>query len=251
MSNPFRDLPSMTKSPRPRLRRAGEQASAFRHRRRRPRVLDALPAPRLVAGEVQKICVDTLAAEVLALLEAQAAPTIRTVINATGVVLHTNLGRSPIHENARSGRLRSRPRVPQPRTRPRRPESGRTARTPCARVEGRSPERRAEPPPEQLRRSDCHRRASAWRRSKEVIVSRGQLVEIGGSFRIPEVMAVSAALRESRHHNITRLSDYERAHHPEHRRGDAGSLEQLSRARSRNRSNSRNSLNLAISTTSR
>jgi L-seryl-tRNA(Ser) seleniumtransferase len=47
---------------------------------------------------------------------------------------------------------------------------------------------------------------------KEVVVSRGQLVEIGGSFRIPEVMAVSGAtLREVGTTNITRLSDYERA----------------------------------------
>src|ERR671923_111280 len=47
---------------------------------------------------------------------------------------------------------------------------------------------------------------------KEVVVSRGQLVEIGGSFRIPEIMGVSGAtLREVGTTNITRLSDYERA----------------------------------------
>src|SRR5262249_11780610 len=49
----------------------------------------------------------------------------------------------------------------------------------------------------------------ALAKGKEVIVSRGQLVEIGGSFRIPEIMAVSGAiLKEVGTTNITRIADY-------------------------------------------
>ena len=53
---------------------------------------------------------------------------------------------------------------------------------------------------------------AALAKGREVIVSRGELVEIGGSFRIPDVMALSGAqLKEVGTTNKTRLSDYDRA----------------------------------------
>jgi L-seryl-tRNA(Ser) seleniumtransferase len=56
----------------------------------------------------------------------------------------------------------------------------------------------------------------ALARGREVVVSRGQLIEIGGSFRLPEIFEVSGArLREVGTTNRTRLSDYERAIGPE------------------------------------
>jgi L-seryl-tRNA(Ser) seleniumtransferase len=116
------------------------------------------------------------------------------VINATGVVLHTNLGarRCP----------QAPPRAPH-RRRPRTPTSNTTwiavlavtgTCTPngcCARSRCRAA----------LVVNNAAAAAllalSALARGREVIVSRGELVEIGGGFRVPEVLAQSGAvLRE-------------------------------------------------------
>lgn len=210
MSNPLRDLPSMTK-----LLAAPALVAA---RERHPHTLiadaarstiDALRA-KLASGEAPAISVEALAEQVVAVLDVQARPAIRPVINATGVVLHTNLGRSPLHEDAAqaayeaargylnleldlaTGKRSSRQGPVRAGLKFVTGAESATAVNNCAAA------------------TVIALRAVAA--GKEVVVSRGQLVEIGGSFRIPEVMAVSGAiLREVGTTNITRLSDYERA----------------------------------------
>ncbi len=210
MSNPFRDLPSVTKVlASPALAGASERHPPDAITVAARLVLDALRG-RLAAGEAIVVDVDALATEVLAALDSQAAPVLRPVINATGVVLHTNLGRSPLHEDAAraayeaargylnleldlaTGKRASRQGNVRAGLKALTGAESATAVNNCAAAT-----------------VIALRTVAA---GKEVIVSRGQLVEIGGSFRIPDVMAVSgAALREVGTTNITRLSDYERA----------------------------------------
>ena len=151
-----------------------------------------------------------LTSRILARLELAAAPHLRPVLNATGIVLHTNLGRSPLHESAAlaayqaargylnlemsldSGKRSSRQNPIRDGVRRITGAEAATAVNNCAAA------------------TVIVLRALAA--GKEVIVSRGQLIEIGGSFRIPDIMGVSGAtLREVGTTNITRVGDYERA----------------------------------------
>ena len=135
---------------------------------------------------------------------------LRRVINATGVVLHTNLGRAPLSEAAR------RAVVDQ-------------AAGYCS-LEydvGTGERGRRGPHAEDLLASltgaeaalivnNCAAAAllvlTALARDGETIVSRGELVEIGGDFRVPDVMAQSGTrMIEVGTTNRTRLSDYQKA----------------------------------------
>ena len=143
----------------------------------------------------------------------QFAPSIRSVINATGIILHTGLGRAPLAKSAQENVIKI--------------------------IKGYSNLELDLETGKRGERTDhvekllCHlsgaeaacvvnNNAAAvflslntLANGKEAIVSRGQLVEIGGSFRLPDVMEKSGAIRiEVGTTNKTKLKDYEQAISP-------------------------------------
>jgi len=163
----------------------------------------------VVKGEAD-LAFATLAARAGAYVRMRSRPHFRRVVNATGVVIHTNLGRSILAEEAvtavaegcrhysnlemdlDTGQRGSRySHVEKLLCRLTGAEAGLVVNNNAAAV---------------LLVLDT------LARGREVVVSRGQLVEIGGSFRIPEVMKKSGAvLREVGATNRTHLRDYEEA----------------------------------------
>jgi L-seryl-tRNA(Ser) seleniumtransferase len=144
----------------------------------------------------------------------QERATLRPVINATGVLLHTGLGRAPLAAEALAAVARV--------------ASGYCNLELDLDAGGRG--RRTVGVAQVLRELTGAPAATvvnnnagatvlalrALAGGREVVVSRGQLVEIGGSFRLPEIFEVSGArLREVGTTNKTRLSDYQRALGPE------------------------------------
>ncbi len=143
-------------------------------------------------------------------LRNQLAPTLQPVINATGVIIHTNLGRAPLSEAARQAMDRT--------------SRGYTTLE-YDLEKGRRGHRtvHAERLLCQLTGAESalvvNNNAGAvlltltgLSQGRGVVISRGQLVEIGGGFRVPDVMAQSGArLVEVGTTNRTHLHDYEAA----------------------------------------
>lgn len=171
-------------------------------------VLDQYRAGMATQGQPQSI--DLLANQVIERLDRTERSKLRPVINATGVILHTGLGRAPladaavkaVHDAAKnytsleidldSGKRGSR---------------SASVRDLLCQLTGAQAA------------TVVNNNAGATllmlntvARDREVIVSRGELIEIGGSFRLPEIMQASGAkLREVGTTNKTRLSDYANA----------------------------------------
>jgi L-seryl-tRNA(Ser) seleniumtransferase len=204
----MRDIPSIEQlRQRPGMRALEEQYG-------RAAVVDALRAEAaalrsaISAGApVPEDIAATIEHGVPARLSAVATPSLRPVINATGVIVHTNLGRAPLAESA------------------------------CARVAalaGGYTNLEYDLTAGARGRRDTHAESllcrltgaaaavvvnnnaaatllalAALASGREVIISRGELVEIGGGFRVPDVMAQSGAiLREVGTTNRTRAADY-------------------------------------------
>jgi len=146
-------------------------------------------------------------ARVEATIQGLRRPRLRPVVNATGVILHTNLGRAPLAAAAAAATARIAGRYS---TLEFDPQTGRRGR-------------RHDLVADTLRYLTGAQSAAvvnncaaavllmltALARGKEVIVARGELVEIGGGFRMPEVMRLSGArMVEVGTTNRTRVEDY-------------------------------------------
>ena len=217
--NPLRALPSvdaLLRSPEARL--LGERYGAQR----------LANLARAVTGELRETLQDgaqdlsadanhtreALMIEALRRLEAackgEAASGLRRVINATGVILHTNLGRAPLPEAARLAISDEAARYCSLEYDV---EAGKRGRR-GARVEGLLSELTGAEAA--LAVNNCAAAAllvlTALSAGGNAIISRGELVEIGGDFRVPDVMAQSGTrLVEVGTTNRTRLTDYEQA----------------------------------------
>jgi L-seryl-tRNA(Ser) seleniumtransferase len=171
----------------------------------------ALVRAELARGERTTATASGMAARIEALaasrLDARSRPSLQPVINATGVIVHTNLGRAPLAARA----------------------IAQVDAVACGYanleydLESGTRGRRDAHAERLLRHLTGAEAAvvvnnnaaatllvlAALAAGREVVVSRGELVEIGGGFRVPEVLAQSGAvLREVGTTNKTRASDY-------------------------------------------
>ncbi|MEP7175894.1 MAG: L-seryl-tRNA(Sec) selenium transferase [Gemmatimonadales bacterium] len=204
MTDSRRELPSVD-----RLLREPEVDALLRSAPR-PAVVAAVREALVAARTRRAGPPDDWATEIRDRLAARQGPGLRPVLNATGVVLHTNLGRAPLAEpalaalTAIAGGYSNLELDLDTGTRGSRTDHCREL---LRRVTGA---------PDALVVNNAAGALvlalNAVAADRAVLLSRGELIEIGGSFRIPDIMARSGArLREVGTTNRTHLDDYRRA----------------------------------------
>ena len=174
---------------------------------------DAAAALReaLAAGRRQEAITGTASETVLrdaaARLASAFRPSLRRVINATGVIVHTNLGRAPLADAALARLRELGPGYSNLEYDLERGSRGsRTVHAEALLIRLTGAEAAAVV---NNNASATLLMLAALAGGREVIISRGELVEIGGGFRVPDVLAQSrAVLREVGTTNRTRVSDY-------------------------------------------
>jgi L-seryl-tRNA(Ser) seleniumtransferase len=167
----------------------------------------------IVAGELaDEAAIDPehLEQRIHSTIEAELAPSLRPVINATGVILHTNLGRAPLTPAAIAELQRAATQYSNLEYDLSAGARGKRDVHLSRLIERLTGAEAA------IVVNNCAAAVlvtlAALARGGEVIVSRGELIEIGDGFRIPEIMEQSGAtLREVGTTNRTRIADYENA----------------------------------------
>jgi L-seryl-tRNA(Ser) seleniumtransferase len=150
------------------------------------------------------------AAEVAALADELARPALRRVINATGVVLHTNLGRAPLADAARAAIAEIAGGYSNLEYDLHRGERG--SRHDHLRGVLRELTGAEDAIVANNNAAATVLGLAGLATEREIIVSRGELIEIGGSFRLPEILKLSrGVLVEVGTTNKTHPQDYERA----------------------------------------
>jgi len=211
MENPFRNLPSVNQ-----ILESGPIQSLIKTANRNVVVhgvrntLDQVRQQIQSRTDIQVPTVNELATKIVDLIRRSEISRLRPVINATGVILHTGLGRAPLATEAIqavadvAGGYASVELDLQ--------TGERTQRTLI--VERLLCELTGAEAAVVVNNNAAATFLSlaALASNRDVVVSRGQLVEIGGSYRLPDVMAASGArMVEVGTTNKTRLSDYEQA----------------------------------------
>jgi L-seryl-tRNA(Ser) seleniumtransferase len=171
---------------------------------------DAIAHARGQLAHDERVSTEDIVADARRRVDAMRSRLLRRVINATGVILHTNLGRAPLGDEAinagreiGSGYSNLEYRMGEGRRGSRHEHAGSLLARASGAGDGLVVNNNAAAVLVSL---------AALARGREVVVSRGELVEIGGGFRVPEIMAESGArLIEVGTTNRTRQEDYANA----------------------------------------